>query len=151
MLPRTTIDSCSTTILGIMSSLLINCRLEREEKARKSFTKPKLDYFGRSIDAAYLAEASRRYRDAQMGRVRAVLDAGRPVLVCIYMLYCVVACEPISRAVVVECGQPSVSNSVYRHSVHGTRKCYPFASRQTSACSHVRPLLCAELSTGAAW
>ncbi len=43
------------------------CRLEREEKARKSFTKPKLEYFGRSMDAAYLAEASRRYRLARMG------------------------------------------------------------------------------------
>ncbi len=42
-------------------------RLEREEKARKSFTNPKLEYFGRSMDAAYLAEASRRYRLARTG------------------------------------------------------------------------------------
>ena len=57
-------------------------RIEREEKARKSFTKPKLDYFGRSIDAAYLAEASRRYRLARMGGATATQTAAAPAQVC---------------------------------------------------------------------
>ena len=35
--------------------------------ARKAFTKQKIDHFGRSIDAAYLAEASRRHRIARLG------------------------------------------------------------------------------------
>ena len=53
--------------------------MEREEKARKSFTKQKVDYFGRSVDAAYLAEASRRYRIARMGGAPAASAAPAPV------------------------------------------------------------------------